>query len=59
MSKKSALDVALIRLLKTVKRSLVNNDFYANNAVLDLARNTTLLNCLKPFSESTFLANRL
>jgi len=59
MSKKSATNAAPIWLLKMVKRSLANNDFYANNVAPDLVRNTTLLSGLKPFSKNTFLANRL
>src|SRR5665811_2362928 len=59
MSEKSATNAAPIWLLKMVKRSLANNDFYANNVAPDLVRNTTLLSGLKPFSKNTFLANRL
>jgi hypothetical protein len=59
MSKKSAKNAALSRLLKTVKRVLANNVFYANNVAPDLAGNTTLLNGKRNSFKSISLVNRL
>ena len=59
MSKKSAKNAGLFRLLKTVKRVPVNNAFYANIVAPGLAKLTAPLNGKRNYFKSMSLVNRL
>ena len=59
MSKKSAANVGLFRLLKTVNQGQVNSAFYVNTVALDSLKNTALTSDQRSYFKITYLVSRL